>query len=410
MHEQQRGLDAGPLQRSARTLEAGGGIVGREAREYVLLEQRSAVNLSRRRLGAGLEALPHAVDGRQSDAQVVGQQQVLRDDLEIGLERAQPVERARPRVAAQPLRAEVRDRLDDRELVAALEQHEQALRMVARRRQRILLRQLTGQLRRYGSCREIVDCGRVAVPGRLARKARQVGEQLGVDFPARVRERALGQLVEHDLDDRHRRARRPRYARAVVAGQHEAPHRRADEEEEQHDQRRRRQHRHERAHCGRARVEQRGTRAEGQRDRNRGAGASEYVPGRRQQQRPDDQRDQYEHRRPPQRRLDPPERPDHPRAGQRRHERVSEGEQQDVARCAPVRDEELGIAPEQVEQRLRERERPQAAEMQRGQREADPPARARVRADQSVRVSDSGAALSVAGPARARPRRQSAGG
>ena len=85
----------------------------------------------------------------------------------------------------------------------------------------------------------------------------------------------------------------------------------------------------------------------------------------------DDQRHQGEHDRPSELRPDPPRAPDDAGTDQRRQQDVAEGQQEDVARRAAARDEELRVAPEQVEQRLRERQRPQPAEMQRGAPEAD---------------------------------------
>ncbi len=121
-------------------------------------------------------------------------------------------------------------------------------------------------------------------------------------------------------------------------------------------------------------------RAHEQRDRDRERRAAEQVAGGRQHQPRDDQPDEHEHRRPPELRPDPPERPHDAGADQRRHEHVAERQQQDVPGRAAARDEELRVAPEQVEQRLRERERPQAAEVQRRPPEADRAAHANGRA------------------------------
>ena len=83
--------------------------------------------------------------------------------------------------------------------------------------------------------------------------------------------------------------------------------------------------------------------------------------------------DEDQVRRPAGDRTDPTERP-HDRGGdQRRDQRISEGEREDVAARASARHEELRVAPQQVEQRLGEGERPEPAEVQRRPPEADRP-------------------------------------
>ncbi|HEX5781610.1 MAG TPA: hypothetical protein VFX80_06795 [Solirubrobacteraceae bacterium] len=67
------------------------------------------------------------------------------------------------------------------------------------------------------------------------------------------------------------------------------------------------------------------------------------------------------------RRADPAREPDEQRQDGRRDEGQEQREDEDVGGGAPARDEELRLATEQVEQRLREGERPQGAEMQRPQ-------------------------------------------
>jgi hypothetical protein len=174
---------------------------------------------------------------------------MLHDDLQVRLERAQPIPRPRPDVAAEPRGAYRGDRLDHRQLVAALEEREEAARVVPRGRQRVRPRLLAGELRGHRRRGEVVDGRRVAIPGGLPRQPGEVREQLGVDPPVRAGERGLGQLVQHDMHDRHRRARRSRDRAAGLAGEQQAAHRREDEEQEQHDRRRDGEHRHERTHA-----------------------------------------------------------------------------------------------------------------------------------------------------------------
>ena len=111
---------------------------------------------------------------------------------------------------------------------------------------------------------------------------------------------------------------------------------------------------------------------------------------------------QHELRRPPGGRPDPSESRHERRTRQRRNEGVAEREQQDVAARAPARDEELGVAGEQAEQRLGERERPQGAEVQRRLREAE-------RARRRVAHIRGRASKHPADAVRARPRRDARG-
>ena len=380
MEEQQRRSRGSPLERADRALERGRRVVAGEPREHVAPQVRPALELARAGRRSGLEPLPDAVDGGKPLAQVGRQQQMLHDDLQVGLERSQPIHRPRPDVAAEARRADSRDRLDDRQLVAALEEREQAARMVPRGRQRVRPRPFPGDLRGDRRRGGVIDRRGIAIPGGLPREPSEVREQLGVDAPVGVGERGLGQLVEHDVDDRHRGARRSCNSAPGRAGEQQAADGRDDEEQEQHDQRRGGEHRHERAHAGRARVQGGGAGADEERERHGEGGSPQDVSGRRQHEPRNDQRHQGQHDPPSELRPDPARAPDDARTDHRRKQDVAEGQHEDVARRAAARDEELGVAPEQVEQRLCERQRPQPAEMQRGAREADRAAHARGRA------------------------------
>ncbi len=249
--------------------------------------------------------------------------------------------------------------------------------MVTGGRQVVPPRLLAGELRGHRIGREVVDRRRVAVPGRVARQARDVREQLGVDLAVGVRERAQRQLVEHDVHDRRRGAGRRDRRADRLAGQEQAVDRRDDQEQEEDDQRRGGEHGEERAHARRARVQGGRSRPQGQCDRN-------GDPRARRARRP-----RAAARAP--RRTEPPARaslPTRARGGsgpapRRSRRRRAAARARSRARApggrrgAPARDEELGVAPEQVEQRLGECQRPQPAEMQRGKPETDRAAHAR---------------------------------
>ncbi len=101
-----------------------------------------------------------------------------------------------------------------------------------------------------------------------------------------------------------------------------------------------------------------------QRDRHGDRRAAEQLAERRQQDRRGEQTDEDELEGVAQGRLDASREPDREREQRRRHQRDDEREQHDVARRAPAHDEELRLAAEQIEQRLRERERPQGGEVE----------------------------------------------
>ena len=103
--EQQRRSRALTLERGDRALEPGRRVVAGEPREHVALQVRPSLELARVGHRAGVEPLPDAIDGGKPLAQVGRQHQMLDDDLQVGLERPQPVHRPRPDVAAEPLGA-----------------------------------------------------------------------------------------------------------------------------------------------------------------------------------------------------------------------------------------------------------------------------------------------------------------
>ena len=146
------------------------------------------------------------------------------------------------------------------------------------------------------------------------------------------------------------------------------------QEEGDEDQRCRRQHGQEAADDGRPHVGEGGACAQRHRDRNRDGRARQEVAERRQQEGGDQQRDQDQQQPAAERGPEPSGRPHRRRAHERRHEAVGEREDDDVEPRVAPGDEELGAVAQQAEQRLHEREPPQAAKVQR--RAAEPDGRA----------------------------------
>ena len=242
---------------------------------------------------------------------------------------------------------------------------EQALRVVGGDRQVALARPAAGEHARAPprSCgrRRSSPCGtRSASRGERGERR----EAAGVDPVARVHQRGGGQLVEDDHHDRRARARLARHRLRPALRQHELGDRRDEQEEDEEEQRRRRDDGDERADGRGARVERREAGAREQRDRHGDRRAAEQVADRRQQDRRREQADEHELQGVAERGPDLPRQPDEQREQRRRHERDDEREHDDVGGRAPARDEELRLVAEQVEQRLREGERPEGGEMQ----------------------------------------------
>ena len=105
VQEQQRRSRARAIERGDRALEPGRRVVGASPREHVAPQVRPSLELAGVGYRAGLEPLPDAVDGGKPLAQVGRQQQVLHDDLQVGLERPQPIRRPRPGITAEPFGA-----------------------------------------------------------------------------------------------------------------------------------------------------------------------------------------------------------------------------------------------------------------------------------------------------------------
>jgi hypothetical protein len=150
----------------------------------------------------GAEVLVVAVDRGESAGEVGRQQQVALDDAQVGAQRAHTRGRRLDRPPGANLaRANVGDRLERMDVVAAAQQGEDAARVLARGRQsrRGALSREDGGHRDEGA---VGDRRRVAIPGGRRGEAAEVGIARGVDLPARVHQGDRRQLVEDDQDDR----------------------------------------------------------------------------------------------------------------------------------------------------------------------------------------------------------------
>ena len=344
--------------------------------QHVGHEVVAAADVAGRR--AAVEVLPRAVDPRQPVAQVRGQQEVLR-----------------PRSTRSARRASSRSGVARRGFAHSRSGHRSVIgsTTVSSWLRRNSVKRLRGWSRVVGieprsgrspvSCAgtasggQVVHGGGVAVPGRVAGEAREVGEQRGVDRAVRrcrsssraARRRPPARSAWRSARGRPwSRPPRPA-ARARCTGE---PSRKSSTTITGAGERTVRKER-----TGAARAYSGGGAPRRPRPpRATASGRSAERPAeRRQHERGHEQRDERQQRRAAERRAQPAERPHERRAGQRRHERVAEREQEDVGAGAVPRDEELRVAPEQIEERLGEGERPQPAEVQRGAPEADRRAR-----------------------------------
>ncbi len=338
-------------------------------------EPPDAVGVDRRAeiVGGGLlpallaEVAPPRVGVGQAALEVVRQREVAEHDPHVRQQRPEAAARGRPRAPA--LRAEPRDLLAHLERVGRRQPGEEAVGMVGGDGQQPRSRQPARDDRRDGADRRVRDRSDARVERRHAGEPGEAREPLGVQPPPLVQQRGDGQLVEHDEDHgvggrvRRRGGRRRAGARLVL--REGDPARLVAEEEEPAEQQGRRreraqQHRDVAYPCARDRDAGADGRGHRHGDRARGAGlrGDEHRDPRREHA---DEPEVQEPRgaRGPQRRerLGPHHR-------QRRQEREPEGEQDDPGRADVVRDEELRVVPEQRQQRLRDRERPERRELQ----------------------------------------------
>ena len=287
---------------------------------------------------------------------------MLGDDAQIAGERAQPGPTPGGRSCAHSCsRADVGDRLDHGQVVAAAEQREQAPWMVVRpsaaRRAPAAL-----PVNCAGTASAVSSATRrgVAVPGRARDELRQVREELGLEAAVGPLERRHRQLVEDDVHDRCRGPAGPGNRADASRGQTGPPR-------------------------GRTRGTARGRRAGRARARSGtcvrlgGAAYSSAAPaptssatatdGRRPARGRPAGQDERGARAARSARAAAPSRsgtrtPGRPHAtapSERGDQRVGQREDDDVRRRARARDEELGAVAEDLEERLDEGQRPERA-------------------------------------------------
>ncbi len=287
------------------------------------------------------------------------------DDRQVRDQRAHAAAEPFALPGAERLGAEHGHRLGDPQLVGAGEQSEQILRMVARRRLLALERIASGDDGGERVLREIGHGGSVAVPGAARRESGEMREALGVDPSLLVHEGGDRQLVEHHHDDRvagldtgdHTARRRPR--------QEQLADWRAGQEDQGEHQQHRRQKGQVAPHSRQARDEHRPRcpQSDGAEQGRAIAEPVHLLEGRQQdraQQQGDESAVEQLARPSPQwhcRQLEQHQRQRH------QHDQHEDQRQQIHALGAPG-DEELGIARQQAEQRLRHREAGQGDEVQ----------------------------------------------
>ena len=264
------------------------------------------------------------------------------------------------RVARAELRrADPRQPLARAQLVAVPEEREDVLRMVGEHRERVLDRETAREDRGHRVLRERMDGRRLAIERRRPRKAREVRVSLRVDSPATVEEGVRAELVEDEEDDRRARLHRGGGGGERLLRRQELRHRRVEEEERGDDERRRREHRED-GPDGRH-EEVGGARSEPEQDRDDDDGRAATEPGVQggEGEEPGEASDDREvDRQPDERAARHGERLDGEQE-RRRNEHGAQGERDQVGARRAAEREELGVPPEEVEERLGERERRQ---------------------------------------------------
>ena len=351
---------------------------GQAAREVVdalaLLRRRLRLGSGRVLAGTAREALPSLRHRGEPRRKLVRQRDVAEHHRKVRPERARPARHPGPvrGPPAEVIRAHARRLLEDVHPVRPAEQAKQALGVVGGDRQPAGARAAAGEDRGHGLARAVVDAGGAGKPRRGSSESGEVGIPPWIDAPARVEQRGQWQLVEDDQHDGRACGHRGR-ARIGLVGEHELGHRRRAQEESEEDQRRGGQDGQEGAQPACARVGDRGGDA-------RDAGDHE---DHRRSERPDpledldgEQRDERGHEREVQ---GAPERRPH-QAGQylqgnhprRWGEREQHREADDLCSLRAPRGEELGVATQQVEQGLSDREAPERRQVEEGDQRGAP--------------------------------------
>ena len=315
----------------------------------------------------GREVLPVLIDRRQRRGQIVRQhdgqvhhRQVPQHGREPGAERG-AVGRA------ERLRTQVRQRLLHVHSVPAAQQREEVRRMVGRHGEAILRRAHAREHGRHGVRRQTRHRGRVAEPGCLVGQRREVGERRAIDVAVAVQQRRKLELVEDDEDDRGSRGEAHAFdSRDLFRRRQQAAHAGREQEGPRHDE-------HGRGQEGGEQPDRReaaigsgcgGAGQHGQRDQRAARRAAQRLE-REEHDRGGEAGDDRVHRAaaparaPGQRRHSYDE-----QAGGRPAEAEQRNEDQQVARPGVVRDEELGAAAYEIENRLRHGKAPETDDVQ----------------------------------------------
>ena len=313
------------------------------------------------------EARPPVGDRRQPIAQIGAQDQVEVHDGQIRQHPGQALQGAPVLVPyAQPLRTELGQDARGVHLVGAREQGEQAVRVINRVREPVGPRVPAGQDGRHRVVGRLRDRRRPPVPRGVADQRREVRVSPGVDPLLPVHQRRGRKLVEDHEDDRGRPRDRLRLAlrHLSVVHQQRRDRRRGDEQSGEDDHPRRQQGEEEPDRAETC-VEHRDPRSEHERrGHERDARHGLHRPQRGQH----GQRDPYRQDGlvDPVSRARTDETREPPGGDQDERDRPAQGhhQPQDLRPPGVLEDEELGLVPQQVVQRLGHREARHHPDMQ----------------------------------------------
>jgi hypothetical protein len=320
------------------------------------------------RLAAGRKAVPARVDRREQNGCVARPQQGVKiDDGQIG--RHQPeIETAllsTVGLAAQGLRAQFRDGLQDVEAIAGAQPREQVVRIACRRWRNAVLGR--GDAREDGGHRldgRRIDGRRPPEPPGVPGQRREVREADRIDLLPLVQEARDVELVE-EHDDHGRRRRDASGSGCLGFGPENARDRREGDQMDRKEQGERAGDRAEPPDRRRSRVKACDGQARGEAQAERRVWRQAGDPVERSQRgRSDEHRDQADvHAL-----LDPRARQSCDRLDADQNQRQPEGydgdQKQNLEPAGPVSHEELGVLGKQVIERLRHRKAAQGEEMQ----------------------------------------------
>ena len=308
------------------------------------------------------EVAPAVRDRRDAAGEVVRQQLVQVDDARVLGQRGRAVTERALEVRAERGRTEVRLLVGDVELRGTAEEREQVLPVVGVDRELAGLREAAGEDRRDRVRRPFADRGCVLEPGRAACEPSEVREANRVDAAVRVEQRVDRQLVERDQHD----GRVGPLACCLRGLRGEREPRDVRIEQEQREEEERRGGEHGQREPGRACAQVELGRAGAERDgdgHEQPAGSARAADRLQHEQRHQAGDEDGVH--------DPAQAPAEqilqPEQDRRRHEQEHEREHDRVPAGRAAGGEELAVLAEQVEERLRDRERPEHEQVQAGQ-------------------------------------------